>query len=34
MDTVFARFVHPWILPSYEEVELGNGVRVAERDDR
>lgn len=29
MDTVFARFVHPWILPSYEEVEIGPARRVA-----
>lgn len=29
MDTVFARFVHPWILPSYEEVELEGSRRVA-----
>lgn len=29
MDTVFARYVHPWILPTYEEVELEEGVRVA-----
>lgn len=29
MDTVFARYVHPWILPTYEEVELDDGVRVA-----
>lgn len=28
MDTVFARFVHPWILPSYEEVDLGEDRRV------
>lgn len=28
MDTVFARYIHPWILPSYEEVELSEGVRV------
>lgn len=28
MDTVFTRFVHPWILPSYEEVDLGDGRRV------
>lgn len=29
MDTVFARYVHPWILPSYEEVDLGAGKRIA-----
>ncbi|MDZ7810507.1 MAG: hypothetical protein U5L11_10745 [Arhodomonas sp.] len=29
MDTVFARYIHPWILPSYEEVALDNGRRVA-----
>lgn len=29
MDTVFARYVHPWILPSYEEVDCGEGRRVA-----
>lgn len=29
MDTVFSRYVHPWILPSYEEVEVEDGVRVA-----
>lgn len=29
MDTVVARYVHPWILPSYEEVDLGDGRRVA-----
>lgn len=28
MDTVFGRYVHPWILPSYEEVDLGDGGRV------
>lgn len=29
MDTVFTRYVHPWILPSYEEVEVDDGRRVA-----
>ena len=29
MDTVFARYVHPWILPSYQEVDFGEGERVA-----
>lgn len=30
MDTVFARYIHPWILPSYEavDVELGKCVAV------
>lgn len=28
MDTVFARYVHPWILPSHEEVDFGAGRRV------
>jgi ATP-dependent DNA helicase RecG len=28
MDTIFARYVHPWIVPSYEEVDLGEGRRV------
>jgi ATP-dependent DNA helicase RecG len=29
MDTVFGRYVHPMILPFYEEVALGDGKRVA-----
>jgi len=29
MDTVFARYVHPMILPFYEEVRLDEGKRVA-----
>jgi ATP-dependent DNA helicase RecG len=29
MDTVFGRYVHPMILPYYEEVELDDGKRVA-----
>jgi len=29
MDTVFGRYVHPLILPFYEEVALDNGQRVA-----
>lgn len=29
MDTVFARFIHPWILPSYEEVDIDGDRRVA-----
>lgn len=29
MDTVFARFIHPWILPSYEQVEIDEGRRIA-----
>lgn len=29
MDTVFGRYIHPWILPSYEEVEIEPGRRVA-----
>ncbi|HET8934439.1 MAG TPA: RNA-binding domain-containing protein [Polyangiales bacterium] len=29
MDTVFSRFVHPWLLPFYEEVALDDGRRVA-----
>lgn len=29
MDTIFARYIHPWILPSYEEVALDDGKRVA-----
>ena len=29
MDTVFGRYVHPMILPYYEEVRLGDGKRVA-----
>ena len=29
MDTVFGRYVHPLILPFYEEVELDDGKRVA-----
>jgi ATP-dependent DNA helicase RecG len=29
MDTVFDRFVHPIILPSYETVDAGNSKRVA-----
>lgn len=29
MDTVFGRYVHPQILPFYEEVQLDDGVRVA-----
>jgi ATP-dependent DNA helicase RecG len=29
MDTVFGRYVHPLILPFYEEVELEDGKRVA-----
>jgi ATP-dependent DNA helicase RecG len=29
MDTVFGRFVHPMILPLYEEIEVGDGKRVA-----
>jgi len=29
MDSVFGRYVHPQILPFYEEVELGEGKRVA-----
>jgi len=28
-DTVFGRFIHPLILPYYEEVEFDNGKRVA-----
>ncbi|MBA4158780.1 MAG: putative DNA binding domain-containing protein [Gemmatimonadetes bacterium] len=28
MDTVFARYVRPWILPSYQEVDFGDGRRV------
>lgn len=29
MDTVFGRYIHPLILPFYEEVELDDGKRVA-----
>jgi len=29
MDTVFGRYVHPMILPFYEEVEIEPGLRVA-----
>lgn len=29
MDTVFSRYVHPMILPFYEEVEFDDGKRVA-----
>lgn len=29
MDTVFGRYVHPLILPYYEEIELDDGKRVA-----
>jgi len=29
MDTVFGRYVHPLILPFYEEIELDDGKRVA-----
>jgi len=29
MDTVFGRYVHPWILPFYEEVGFEDGKRVA-----
>ena len=29
MDTVFGRYVHPMILPFYEEVEFDVGKRVA-----
>lgn len=29
MDTVFGRYVHPQILPYYEEVEVQEGVRLA-----
>ena len=29
MDTVFSRYVHPMILPLYEEIEAGDGKRVA-----
>lgn len=29
MDTVFGRYVHPQLLPYYEEVTLPNGLRVA-----
>lgn len=29
MDTVFGRYVHPLILPYYEEIALGDGIRVA-----
>jgi ATP-dependent DNA helicase RecG len=29
MDTVFGRYVHPMILPYYEEVEFDDGKRVA-----
>lgn len=29
MDVVFGRYVHPMILPFYEEVPLDNGLRVA-----
>ena len=29
MDTVFGRYVHPQILPFYEEIELDGGKRVA-----
>lgn len=29
MDTVFGRYVHPLILPFYEEVAMENGLRVA-----
>lgn len=29
MDTVFGRYVHPMILPYYEELELDDGKRVA-----
>ena len=28
-DTVFGRYVHPQILPYYEEVAMGGGKRVA-----
>jgi ATP-dependent DNA helicase RecG len=29
MDTVFGRFIHPQLLPYYEEITLDNGQRVA-----
>lgn len=29
MDTVFGRYVHPLILPFYEEIELDDGKRIA-----
>lgn len=29
MDTVLARYVHPWILPSYEEIAIDEATRVA-----
>ena len=29
MDTVFGRYVHPMILPLYEEIEIDDGKRVA-----
>ncbi len=29
MDTVFGRYIHPIILPFYEEVDMGEGNRVA-----
>jgi len=29
MDTVFGRYVHPLILPFYEEVTMDDGKRVA-----
>jgi ATP-dependent DNA helicase RecG len=29
MDTVFSRLIHPWILPSYQEVEIESERRVA-----
>lgn len=29
MDTVFGRYIHPQILPFYEEVDLGDGKRIA-----
>ncbi|KXU34745.1 transcriptional regulator [Cephaloticoccus primus] len=29
MDTVFGRYVHPMILPFYEEIDMGGGKRVA-----
>lgn len=29
MDTVFGRYVHPFILPYYEEVQMDGGKRIA-----
>ena len=29
MDTVFGRFVHPMIIPFYEEIQIAEGLRVA-----